>query len=49
MRQDALAKRPSEVEMFAGTVRDMAASHGLNVPVNDWLYAKIKEMENSYS
>lgn len=48
MRQDGIAHRLSEVEMFSGTVRRLAAKHGLYVPVNDMLYKKIKEMEASY-
>lgn len=48
MRQDGIAQRPSEVEMFAGTVRSLAAKHGISVPVNDWLYEKIKKMEQTY-
>ncbi|GLC81854.1 ketopantoate reductase family protein [Lacrimispora brassicae] len=45
MRQDGMARRYSEVEMFSGVVRRLAAKHGLRVPVNDMLYEKIKEME----
>ena len=48
MRQDGIAHRPSEVEMFSGTVRRLAAKHGLSVPVNDMLYEKIKDMESTY-
>lgn len=48
MRQDGIAHRPSEVEMFSGTVRRLAAKHGLSVPVNDMLYKKIKDMESTY-
>lgn len=48
MRQDGIARRYSEVEMFSGTVRRLAEKHGLKVPVNDMLYKKIKEMEASY-
>ena len=48
MRQDGIMKRPSEVEMFAGTVRSMAAKYGIPVPVNDMLYKRIKEMEARY-
>ncbi len=48
MRQDGIARRPSEVEMFSGTVRRLAARHGLLVPVNDMLYERIKKMEASY-
>ncbi len=48
MRQDAIARRYSEVEMFAGTVREMSSGYGLAVPVNDRLYNKIKKMEAEY-
>ena len=48
MRQDGIAKRYSEVEMFAGTVRRMAKEKGLLTPANDLLYAKIKEIEAGY-
>ncbi len=48
MRQDGLAKRKSEVELFAGTVRRMAKKHNLAVPVNDWLYETVKRMEAEY-
>lgn len=48
MRQDGIAHRPSEVEMFSGTVRRLAAKHGLSVPVNDMLYKKIKDIESTY-
>ena len=48
MRQDAIARRPSEVEMFSGALRKMAAKHGIPVPVNDWLYGRIREMEAGY-
>ena len=48
MRQDAVSRRPSEVEMFAGTVIPMAERHGLPVPANRFLYEKIKEIEASY-
>ena len=48
MRQDGIAKRYSEVEMFAGTVRRMAKEIGIAVPANDLLYNKIKEMELHY-
>lgn len=48
MRQDALAKRKSEVELFAGTVIRIAAKHGVPVPVNERYYARIREMEAAY-
>ncbi len=48
MRQDGLAHRKSEVEIFAGTIRTLAGKHHLSVPVNDWLYEKIQEKERTY-
>lgn len=48
MRQDSKAGRKSEVELFAGTIRRLAAKHNIAVPVNDWLYQKIQEMEAAY-
>lgn len=49
MRQDGIAHRLSEVELFAGTVRRLAARHGLKVPVNDQLYERICGMEREYA
>ena len=48
MRQDALAKRPSEVELFAGTMIRYAQKHGVSVPINEKYYKIIKEMESKY-
>lgn len=48
MRQDSKAHRKSEVELFAGTIRKLAKKHGISVPVNDWLYERVQEMEASY-
>lgn len=48
MRQDGVAKRPSEVELFAGTVCRLAAKHNLPVPINQMLYTRIREMEAAY-
>lgn len=48
MRQDALAKRKSEVDLFAGTVRKIAAKHHVAVPVNDFYDRRIREMEAAY-
>ena len=45
MRQDAMAGRPSEVELFAGTMLRLARRYGTEVPVNARYYRKIKEME----
>ena len=48
MRQDGLAKRKSEVELFAGTVCRLARKHHLAVPVNEALYKAIQDKEASY-
>ncbi|MGN0185195.1 MAG: ketopantoate reductase family protein [Aristaeellaceae bacterium] len=48
MRQDGLAHRRSEVELFSGTVCRLAKKHGLSVPVNEWLYTRVREMEAAY-
>jgi 2-dehydropantoate 2-reductase len=48
MRQDGKAHRKSEVELFSGTIRHLAAKHGIPVPVNDWLYHQVQEMERQY-
>lgn len=48
MRQDGVSKRPSEVEMFAGTVRRLSAELGLLTPVNDLLYDRIRKIEAQY-
>ncbi|MBR6504108.1 MAG: 2-dehydropantoate 2-reductase [Firmicutes bacterium] len=48
MRQDILAKRKTEVELFAGAVIEKARKHGIPVPVNTRLYRQIRAMEESY-
>jgi 2-dehydropantoate 2-reductase len=45
MRQDGIAGRKTEVELFSGTVIKKAQPFGLSVPVNRLLYEKIKETE----
>ncbi len=48
MGQDRIQKRKSEVDMFAGTVIKIAQKHGIDVPVNKALYARVKEIEAQY-
>lgn len=48
MRQDGLARRYSEVELFAGTVIKKARAANLEVPVNQYLYQAIVKLESSY-
>lgn len=48
MRQDALAHRKSEVELFAGTVLQMGAQYGIDTPVNRRFYEEIRLREAAY-
>ena len=48
MRQDGLAGRASEVELFAGTIIREAKKFGLPVPVNEMLYERVKQAEAAY-
>jgi 2-dehydropantoate 2-reductase len=48
MAQDVEAKRHSEVELFAGTVLNMAAQYGISTPVNKELYDRIHLIESQY-
>ena len=48
MGQDRINRRPSEVEMFAGTVIRLAKKHGLLVPTNEFLYRRVREIEQEY-
>lgn len=49
MRQDTVAKRYSEVDIFSGTVIEMGKKHHVKTPVNEMLYNKIKEMEAEFN
>ena len=48
LRQDTKAKRKTEVELFAGTIKKLGEKHDIPTPLNDYLYDKIKEIENNY-
>jgi len=48
MRQDTEAKRPSEVDLFAGTVVNLGKKHNIPTPVNQMLYDEIKKMEEFF-
>ncbi|WP_100486269.1 ketopantoate reductase family protein [Sporolactobacillus pectinivorans] len=48
MRQDTKAHRKTEVELFAGTIIALGKKHGIETPVNDFLYHRIKEIEAAY-
>lgn len=48
MRQDFLAKRYSEVDLFSKTMMDLAKKHNVEVPLNTMLYEKVIEIEKTY-
>lgn len=48
MRQDALAHRPTEVELFSGTINRLGKQYGIPTPTNEMLYQKIKDMEAKF-
>lgn len=45
MRQDTQAHRPTEVELFSGTINRLGKQYCIATPVNEMLYRKIKDME----
>lgn len=48
MRQDIEARRPSEVELFAGTIIALGEKHNIPTPINKMLYDKILYIESQY-
>lgn len=48
MGQDRINKRPSEVELFAGTMLRLGQKHGIPVPTNEFLYRRVREIESEY-
>lgn len=48
MGQDRISRRKSEVELFAGTLIRLAEKHGILVPVNEFLYRRVGEIEAGY-
>ena len=48
MLQDVLAKRKTEVEIFSGEIIKLGKFYGIKTPTNDFVYSKIKEIEESY-
>ncbi|MFP3917887.1 ketopantoate reductase family protein [Lysinibacillus telephonicus] len=49
MAQDVDAKRPSEVELFSGTVLRLGKKHGIPTPINKMLYDQFQLIESSYA
>lgn len=45
LAQDIEAGRPTEVDMFSGTVIALGKKHGVPTPVNEELYRRIKDLE----
>ena len=48
MAQDRINGRRTEVEEFSGTIVRLAERHGILVPTNRWLYARIRELEEGF-
>ncbi len=48
MGQDRINRKLSEVESFAGTVIEMAKNYKIYVPTNEFLYRRVKEIEQEY-
>ena len=48
MAQDRIAHRKTEVEEFSGTILHLAAKYRIEVPQNEWLYQRIREIEESW-
>lgn len=48
MRQDMLAHRKTEIDLFAGTILRLAEAAGLDAPVNRDIYNKIKAREATF-
>lgn len=48
MRQDTLARRRTEVELFSGTMCRLGQKHGVPTPINDMLYRRVAEIEAAY-
>ena len=48
MGQDRRQKHYSEVEMFAGIMIRLGKELGIEVPVNEYLYRRVKEIEAEY-
>ncbi len=44
MRQDLKAERRCELDLFAGTIRELGDKHGIDTPVNDSLYDGISAL-----
>ena len=48
MRQDGLAKRKTEKDLFSKTVIELGDMYNIETPINDELYKLISEIEANY-
>ncbi|MEC2159725.1 ketopantoate reductase family protein [Virgibacillus halodenitrificans] len=48
MRQYMVANRHSELELFGGTVLNLARKHNISALVNKELYERIKDIESQF-
>lgn len=48
MRQDMIAERKTEVGLFSGTAIALGKQYQVPIPVNEWLYQKVQEMEKNF-
>ena len=48
MAQDRVNRKPTEVELFGGTICRLAEKHGILVPQNRWLYERVRAIEASW-
>lgn len=48
LRQDILAQRKTEVDLFSGTICALGGEYGIDTPVNDMFYKRIKEIEATW-
>lgn len=48
MGQDRIAKRKSEVDMFAGTIIELGKKHNVAVPTNAYIYECVQNIEAAY-
>ena len=49
MLQDVLAKRKTEVDIFAGTIIELGKKHGIPVPYNELMKEKIEAIHQNHS
>lgn len=48
MVQDIRTKSPTEVDLFSGTIIDLGRKLGIQTPVSNFLYNRIRQIESSY-